>query len=374
MKVTIARDAAHAAFAKARRTMPRKADMQILGTVLLSAYGNAMTVSAADFDRRITIAIAAEVEEPGEICVEGKTLGDALKHWPEGERVTINHPLAEGDTRCVVSCVRNRVRIGTLPAEDFPEIERGSADIAFEMAGADLARAIELCLPHACDDGTRHYLHGVAIGEDRQGDLVFVATNGHTLLKRTLPIPDDAGGLTLRIIPTEGATEIAKVAADRKAEPVELAFSDRAIHMNAGDTTYTALLIDGTYPDYEAIIPRDFARSVMVYAGALAGAAERAGVVLKGKATGIALHVSAEEILVKARHADAEAESEADAVYDGPEFVVGVNVDYLRDCLAPIGAGEAALSFQADAASPIVITAEGLPGVTAVLMPVRLPQ
>lgn len=280
MKVTFARDAAHAAFAKARRTMPRKADIQILGTVLLSAHGEMMTVSATDFDRRITIAIAAVVEEAGEICVDGKTLGDALKHWPEGERVTISHPLTDGDGRCMAACGRNRVRIGTLPAGDFPAIERGDADIAFEMAGADLAQAIELCLPHVCDDAARHYLHGVAVGEDRQGDLVFVATNGHTLLRRIMPMPDDAGGLKLRIIPTAGATEIAKVAADRKIEPVEIAFSSRAIHVSAGDTTYTALLIDGTYPDYEAIIPQDFARSVMVYAGSLAGAADRAAVVL----------------------------------------------------------------------------------------------
>lgn len=372
MKVTVARDAAHAAFVKARRSMPKKSDLPILGTVLLSAHGNTMTVSATDFDRRITIAIAAEIEDAGDICVEGKTLGEALKRWPEGEKVTISHPLTEGDTRCVASCGRSRVRVGTLPAEDFPEIERGEADIAFAIAGTDLAKAIDLCLPHVSNDGNRYYLHGVAIGEDRQGDLAFVATNGHTLLKSSIPMPEDGGGLTLHIVPAPGATELAKTAADRKSEPVEISFSSRAVHMNAGDTTYTALLIEATYPDYEAIIPRDFTRTVMAYAKPLASAADRAAVVLKGEATGVTLQVGAEEILINARYADAEAESEADAIYDGPDFAVGVNVDYLRTCLSPIGEGEAALSFQADAASPIVITAETLPGVTTVLMPTRI--
>jgi len=371
MKVNVPRDAAHAAVAKALRTMARKADAPILGTLLMSAHGDHLTVTATDFDRVITIKLAAEVVEPGDICVAGKTLGDALKRWPEGEMVTISHPIGEGDTRCLVICGRSRIRLSTLPATDFPTIDYGTTDVAFEMAGAELAEALSLCLPHVCDDDTRYYLQGVAIGENAQGELAFVATQGHTLVRKTLAMPEDGRGLTLRIVPTSGATEIAKVAAERKTEPVEIAFSERAARIDAGDVVYVARLIEGEYPDYERIIPQDFARSATVSAKDVIHAAQRAAVVLKGEATGITLTFG-EELTIRARLGDAEAESAADVSFDGPEFAVGVNVNYLTECLSAIGNADAELSFQADAASPIVITGESAPGVTIVIMPVRI--
>ncbi|WP_026784178.1 DNA polymerase III subunit beta [Pleomorphomonas koreensis] len=372
MKVTIPRDAAHAAFAKASRSMGKKADVPILGDVLLSAHNDTMTVTATDGDRRITVAMLAEVLDPGEICVSGRTMVDALKKWPEGEKVTIDHPVDANDSRCVVACGRSRIRVSTLPASDFPDLEFGSTDIAFAMPGAELAEALQLCIPHVETDDTRYYLRGVAIGEDAQGDLVFVATDGHTLARKTTEMPEDGGGLTLRIVPVAAAEEIARVATDRKEEPVEISFSERAVHVDAGDTNYLSLLIDGTFPNYEAVIPRDFARSATVAAKDLIKAADRAAVVLRSEAKGIRLTMKTTEIAVTARLADAEAESAADAAFDGPEITVGVNVDYLRDCLAPFVGGQALLSFQEVEMSPIVITSGADDGVTVVIMPLKV--
>lgn len=371
MKLSVPRDAAHTAVAKALRTMARKTDVPILGTLLLSAHDDHLTLTATDFDRLVTLTVPAVVAEPGEVCVAGKTLGDALKRWPEGEAVSFSHPIGEGDTRCLVTCGRSRIRLSTLPAADFPRIDYGETDVAFEMAGAELAEALSLCLPHVCDDDTRYYLQGVAIGENAKGELAFVATQGHTLVRKTMPMPEDGGGLSLRIVPTSGATEISKIAADRKTEPVEVAFSDRTARIDAGDVVYVARLIEGEYPDYERIIPKDFARSATVSAKDVIHAAQRAAVVLKGEATGVTLTFG-EELAIRARLGDAEAESAADVVFDGPEFAVGVNVNYLTDCLSAIGNADAELSFQADAVSPIVITGESAPGVTIVIMPVRI--
>jgi DNA polymerase-3 subunit beta len=370
MKVTFARDAAAPALATAIRSMSKKSDIPILGDLLVSAHREHVSIAATDLDRRISIDLAAEVDEPGEICIEGKTLAEAIKRWPEGEKVTIE--TIDDGARCKVICGRSRVRVGALPAGDFPQLEPGEIDIAFEMQGTELAAHIELCLPHVADEIVRYYLTGVAVGEDRQGDLVFVATNGHTLARSTVDMPEDAGGLSLRIIPGASAAEMARIAASVKGDDVEIEFSATMVRIRAGDTVYLSKLIEGTFPDYEAIIPRDFAASVTTNAKSLASAVERAAVVLRGEATGIAMEIEAEALKISARLADAEAESEADAVYEGAPRRIGLNADYLRTILKAIGDREAILSLQEDGASAVVVTSEAMPRVTQVIMPVRL--
>lgn len=370
MKVVVPRDVAAPALATAIRSMAKKADVPILGDLLLSAHGDHLTITATDLDRRISISLLAEVIDPGEICIEGKTLAEAIKRWPEGEKVTVE--TIDDGARCTVACGRSRIRIGALPASDFPQLEPGEIDIAFAMEGAEVAKNLELCLPHAADDIVRYYLNGVAVGEDSQGDLVFVATNGHTLARVSVDMPDDAGGLSLQIIPSASATEIARIAKEVNGDDVEIEFSESTVSVRAGDTRYLSKLIDGTFPAYETIIPTTFFASATVNAKALARAVERAAVVLRGEATGIALEISGEAIRITARLADAEAESEADAVYDAAPRQIGLNADYLRTILKPLGDGEAILSLQEDGASAVVVTSEATSRVTQVIMPVRL--
>lgn len=162
------------------------------------------------------------------------------------------------------------------------------------MPGTDFAGHIGLCLPHVSDEEVRYYITGVAIGEDSQGDLAFVATNGHTLCRVVTDMPEDAGGLRIKIVPHAAAAEIAKIAAAVKGEPVEIEFSNTAVRVRAANAIYLSKLIDGTFPDYERIIPRDFAVSVTTVAKALASAVDRAAVVLRGEATGIALEINEE--------------------------------------------------------------------------------
>jgi DNA polymerase-3 subunit beta len=375
MKVVFTRDAAEPALNTVIRSMKRKTDIAILGDVLLAAYNDRLVISATDFDRRIDVAVAAEVVEAGEICIEGKTLANAIKRWPEGEKVKIE--TEDSGARCKVTCGRSRFRVGALPADDFPVLDLGPIDVAFALPGADLARHLGLCLPHVSDDTIRYYLTGVAVGENSQGELVFVATNGHTLARVAVDMPEDAGGLELRIIPEATVVELARIAGAVKGDDVEIEFSTSAVRVHAADTVYLSKLIDGEFPDYERIIPTDFAASLTTSAKGLAAAVDRAAVVLKGEATGIALEIGAnvggDILAVTAKLGDAEAESETDATYDGPPRRVGLNADYLRTILAPIGGAEAILSLQADNAGAVVVTSDALPRVTQVIMPVRLP-
>lgn len=374
MKVSVSRNDAHAAFVKARRIINRVASLKspILGSVLLSAGDDILKVTTTDLDRQITISIAASVTEPGKVCIQASTMAEALRWWPAEENVEIVSPEEGTESQCTVSCGRNHVRLWTFPSDDFPIMRFASPEAMFEIAGAELAEAISTCLPHSAVEDMRYYLNSVAIDGSAPGELTFVATNGHTLMRKTIATPEHVGDLGTHVVPNNAAKQIAIIAAAQKDQGVSVEFFDERMHVRCVDSVFTCRLIKTAYPDYRRIIPKDFAHQAKVSAKDLAYAAKCASMAFGKIQRPVRLDFASTAIRVSAKSERWEADSTVDAEFAGAPTAIGFNAEYLRKILAPFAGGTAVIQLPDDDKSPFVFTSAELDGVTAVLMPMRL--
>ena len=384
MHLTIPRDKLEPALKLALGSADPKSEIEAYASLMLTALPASerstgatghLEVAATDGDAMMRMTVAAEVAAGGSVVVDAKTLRAAVKTLPEHGFVTL--AAADDGARLVVTCDRARFRLEAIPPDDFPLIAISNIKSVIALPGTELARALALCTP-AIGDGAdgRTWLAGVFIHEDAAGGLSFVATDGHSLVRVALPRPDDFEGIGNGgvILPFRALKPIGTMAAAVAGEKVEIDLSDTLARFRAGPVAYTTKLIDGTFPDYTRVIPpaRGHTRTLQVEAGALLVAIARARVVVEDKARAVRLSIDDEGVAVSARGTHGEASDTVEAALDGDPLVVGCNGTLLSDLVALVPASAEASIGLVDAMSPLTITAEAMPGVTMILMPMRI--
>lgn len=356
MRVALDRaDLAHT-LAVVTKTIEARNTIPILGNVALAVADGRLTVTGTDLDIEATTSLPVLDSADGAITVPGKLLADIAKK-ATGDVLLELVTAANKTQHLSVKSGRSRYKLETLPIEDFPSFTVGQYDTSLEL---DLAALVAPCAHAMSSEETRYYLCGVYL-HAVDGRLVAVGTDGHRLVRS---FGADAGEANLEY----GVILPRKLIGLLPKGVVKVDLSKSKIRITVGDTVLTSKLIDGTYPDYERIIPRDYNHHVTVDRDAMLRAVERVSVVADEKGRAIKLAFAADELTLSV--AD-KASEQIDVTGDieGGGMEIGFNGGYLADALRVFDAGPVVFKL-GDAGSPALLDGGGLDG-GITLMPMR---
>ena len=372
MRLTIERAALLKALGHVQSVVERRNTIPILSNVLLAADRGSLAFSATDLDMEIIDEAAAEVEGSGQITAPAHTLYEIVRKLPEGADVELRYT-AE-DPRLQVSAGRSRFNLPVLPAGDFPVMSQDGLSSGLSVDAGDLIRLIDKTRFAISTEETRYYLNGLylhAVTEGGQAKLRAVATDGHRLALAEMPAPEGAAGLPGVIVPRKTVQEARRLL-DDAPESVELQISPAKVRLDFAGAALTSKVIDGSFPDYMRVIPRDNSRYLTVENALFAQAVDRVATISAEKSRSVKLAIEPGRMVLTVRNMEAgQAVEELEIDYTGEPFEIGFNARYLLDVTDQIQGETTEFRF-ADPASPTLVIDPSDAGVQYVLMPLRV--
>lgn len=356
------------AISRCRGAVERRNTIPILSNVKLEVMSGAVKCTATDLDMEITTSAAAAIDVPGSITVPAFMLHDMLKKLPPGAQVSI-----EADaTGAVLKAGKSRYKLSCLPVEDFPQFSGvGERGISFEVPAADLRRLIDKSRIAMSTEETRFYLNGIYL-HAADGALRAVATDGHKLVRCDVDLPDGAKDMPGVIVPRKVVGELAKLIGETSS-PVSVAVSDTKISFSVDGFELCAKLIDGTFPDYQRVIPPSNDNVVSVSKDEFVTAIDRVKVVLSDRTAAVRVDISGDAIGLSCRNSDGfEANESVDQLNNASRpLLIGFNGEYLKSILDKVG-GEAVSMAFSDAGAPALISDSEDKRTLYVVMPMRV--
>jgi len=349
----------------------RRNTIPILSNVMMKAEDGTLSLATTDMDLEINESVAANVSEAGSTTAPAHTLHDIVRKLPDGSDVELSLN-AEG-SQMTVKAGRSQFKLSCLPTTDFPEIGAGDLPTSFSLPAADLRALIDRTKFAMSTEETRYYLNGIYLHEaDQEGVKVLraVATDGHRLAQFEMPLPDGAGSMPGIIIPRKAIGELRKLA-DDAADAIQITLSENKIRFAFDHIILTSKLIDGTFPDYQRVIPEGNDKIVEVDSKLLTSAVDRVSTISDGKSRAIKINMSGKLMTISASSAEAGSATEEVEVNGETDIEIGFNAKYLLDITSQIE-GEGCRFTLADPASPTIIQDNSDPSALYVLMPLRV--
>ncbi|MDD2814874.1 MAG: DNA polymerase III subunit beta [Thiotrichaceae bacterium] len=350
-----------------RQTLP------ILGNVLVQVENATLKLTATDAEVEIACTLPLEASldssNDGETTIPARKLFDICRSLSDGAPIQINNQDAE--ERAVVRSGKSRFTLSCLPASDFPSRQAIEGVYRFKFSQRTLKELFARTQFAMAQQDVRYYLNGICL-DLNNGRLSVVATDGHRLAMGSEPFDLDGHEPIQVIIPRKAVTELTRMLDGADSE-VEIALDEHHIQVTLSQSlSLSSKLIDGRFPDYLSVIPHRTERTAVIAADALKQALSRVAILSNEKYKGVRLSLSNNLLKVTARNPEQEeAEEELEIVYEGEEFEIGFNVNYLLDVLSVINAKEVDLRFN-DPNSSCLITPHDVESVQYVIMPMRL--
>ena len=371
MKLTIERAALLKSLGHVQSVVERRNTIPILSNVKLEAGDGAMRLNATDMDLDIVEEAVADVATPGATTVSAHTLYDIVRKLPDGAQVNID---GGGGGQVILSAGRSRFTLASLSIDEFPVLSGGELPHQFTVTAAELRGLIDRTRFAISTEETRYYLNGIYLHEaDRDGTAMLraVATDGHRLASVEIPLPAGAEGMPGVIVPRKAVTELRKLI-DESGDGVAVSLSESKIRFAFDDAVLTSKLIDGTFPDYQRVIPEGNDKVMEVDCGVFAEAVDRVSAISSEKSRAIKLSLDGGTLVLSASSPEhGSATEELEVAYDGDLLEIGFNSAYLLDVTRQIE-GETARFTMADSASPTVMQETDDASALYVLMPMRV--
>ena len=373
MKFTIDRADLLRSLNHVHSVVERRNTIPILANVLLRADKDSISLTTTDMDLEIVDSVSAKTTTPGATTVPAHTLYDIARKLPDATSVEISG--GDGDSTLTVRAGKSTFRLGCLPTEDFPKM--GSSDkfaYSFSLPAADLRMLIDRTRFAISSEETRYYLNGIylhAAESDGVAVLRAVATDGHRLARFEMPLPEGAKDIPGVIIPRKAINEIRKLI-DVAGDTIEIGLSDNKLRFSFDHVTLTTKLIDGTFPDYERVIPKNNDKVLEVNPGSFASAVDRVSTISSEKSRAVKLTLGGKTMTLSANSPDSgSASEEIEIRFNSGPMEIGFNSAYLMDVTRQIE-GEGCRISLSDPASPTIIQDISDPSSLYVLMPMRV--
>ena len=367
MKLTIDRSALLAAVGRVRGCCDTDSTIPIISSVLLTADDQGLTIAATNMELSAVEMAPANIAFGGVTTVNGELLFNLAKRLPPG--ATLSLETGTGDA-LAVKAARSNSSLATLPPDDFPELGAGSLPHSFVISAPVLLGLLDRPRHAVSTEATRYYLNGICLHR-HDALLRAVATDGHRLVRTEAPLPPGAEGLPQIIVPLRAVDELRKALASATGA-VSVYVSDTRIRVTVGALTLTSKLIDGTFPEYERVIPRGNDISLRLPRASLLDAVGR--VALIGDVRGIPLILQAGGNAVRLSASQPErgeiSEEIDDDVSIGGAVRVAFNAKYLSDALGTLNGPEVEFSFR-DNQAPGILRDPADDATLIVVMPVR---
>ncbi|MDA1090811.1 MAG: DNA polymerase III subunit beta [Proteobacteria bacterium] len=371
MKLTIERATLLKSLGHVQSVVERRNTIPILSNLKLDARDGKLSLNATDLDLDIIDSVAADIATPGATTAPAHTLYDIVRKLPEGAQVELD---ADGEGHLILSSGRSRFALTCLPTDDFPVLSGGDLAYEFTLTVAEVQALIDKTRFAISTEETRYYLNGIYIhAAERNGAKVLraVATDGHRLASVEIPLPDGASGMPGVIVPRKTVAELRKLVDETTAD-IAVGLSETKIRFSFDDTVLTSKLIDGTFPDYQRVIPEGNDKKLDVETRGFAAAIDRVSAISSEKSRAVKLSIASGTMTLSASSAEeGSATEEIEVVYQGDALEVGFNAGYLLDIVRQIE-GPSARMLMADAASPTIFCEVDDPAALYVLMPMRV--
>jgi len=344
----------------------RRQTLPVLANFLVSAQGNRLSITGTDMEVELIASVEADIQSEGEVTVPARKLVDIVRKLPEGVDIAA---VLDGD-KLLISSGRGRYTLATLPATEFPATDQVETLENLKIQEVALKKLIDKTSFSMANQDVRYYLNGLLF-EFHDGTLTTVATDGHRLA--VCDLENDLGVAQDRqmIVPRKGVLELSRMLSESD-DRVELALGKNHIRLVKGSMIFTSKLIDGRFPDYQAVIPKGTDRHIKIQRGSFILALQRAAILSNEKYKGVRLEASGDAVKIVAhnpQHEEAVEELEAELNFD--QVAIGFNVTYLLDALNAIE-GDTVVMALKDANSSCLISSEAGGRDKHVVMPLKL--
>ena len=369
MKFTITRQNLHQGLTAVSASIPSKTTLPILSNILLEAKDDAVRISGTDLDVGVRVRAPAEVKESGALTAPGRKLHEIARELPD-QPVEVS---TRGD-QVELRCGRSHFKLNGLPPGDFPSLPEVSFEGGWTASGKDLLSLIRHTAFAVSTEESRPVLNGV-LWELRDGEMRMVATNGHRLAKMTIPAGPSVQTTAQLIVPPAALQQVQRLFAE--GETVKIARGGNHLGFGSEGTEVYTRLIEGTYPNYEQVIPKDNDRFAVVDRRGLESAIRRVAAVASDQTHRIRLKFEDGRVELNVLTPDlGEAHDEVEVSYSGEPLAIGFNANYLLEVLRYVGTDEVRMGFKAPeraaTVEPVVGEEETPPDYLCLVMPLRL--
>lgn len=360
------------------RAVPAKSTLPVALNVLLATDEGRLKLAGTNLDLAITTWLDSKIEAEGAIAVPARILSGFVSSLdPDRVELTLNERTRTLNLRCGTS----EANVRGVDAEEFPPIPRAVDHVTVTVDGPTLREAIEQVVFAAATDESRPVLAGV-LASFEDDHLTLAAADGFRLAVRRIEVQSPVPERLDIIVPRQAMAEIARLLSE-EAESTRLSVapnrSQLMVHTDAADLV--SRLIEGTFPNYEQIIPTRYQTRVLLNTGEFLKATRRAEVFASDASNLVRLQITPGEelapgrVLVTARAAEVgDNTSQLDAVVEGSATHIAFNAKYLRDVLSALpNVPQVGLEVTSPA-SPGVIRPAGANGYTHVIMPMHVNQ
>lgn len=372
MRITLERSNLLKSLNHVHRVVERRNTIPILSNVLLRSDGASLEMKATDLDLEITEATPAQEEQAGATTVPAHLLYDIVRKLPDGSEVRLATN-AEG-TAMTVASGRSKFSLQCLPQSDFPDLTAGTFSHSFRLKAPDLKMLIDRTQFAISTEETRYYLNGIFVHTvESNGDLKLraVATDGHRLARADVEAPSGSEGMPGIIIPRKTVSELQKLL-DSPDVVVTVEVSDAKIRLTIGSIVMTSKLIDGTFPDYQRVIPASNDKELRVDCQSFSQAVDRVSTISSERGRAVKLALADGQMTLTVNNPDSgSATEELPVGYESDPLEIGFNAKYLLDITGQL-TGSEAVFLLADPGSPTLVRDLAAEDALYVLMPMRV--
>ncbi|MBA3559216.1 MAG: DNA polymerase III subunit beta [Gemmatimonadaceae bacterium] len=341
MRFTIAREKLQEGLSAVTAAVPSKTTLPVLANILLETTDKGIRLSGTDLDIAVSTEVLADVETQGSITIPAKKLAEIARELPSAP-VKIS---SAGEQKVTLECGRSRFKLLGLPRDEFPSFPTVRFDESWRVRSGDLQKLIGHTSFAASTEESRPILNGV-LWELRPDRMRMVATNGHRLSKMELPITSEGAPSGDLIVPPKALEQIRKLFPAE--EDLEIARGDNHLAFRSPFTSVFTRLIEGPYPNYEQVIPKDNDRVALADKNVLAQSLRRMSIIASDQTHRIRLAFNAGMLKLGVQTPDlGEAQDEVPINYEGDPLEIGFNANYLIEILRYMPTDEVRLTFKA---------------------------
>jgi len=372
MKVTLERNHLLKSLGHVHRVVERRNTYPVLANVLLVANDDGLHLRTTDLDIEVSESVPAMVASSGSTTVPAHTLYEIVRKLSDGAEV---HLEMSDEEQMLITSGRSRFFLSCLSPDGFPSLEAGDFAHDFMVSPVELSGLISRTQFAISTEETRYYLNGIYFHDaivDGKSMLRAVATDGHRLARTDIDAPEGASGLSGIIVPRKSVGEIQKLL-DGVEDDVRLEISQTKIRLSVGPVVLLSKLIEGTFPDYERVMPKDNDKEMIVDRVSFAAAVDRVSTIASDRGGKVVKLIVQDGMLeLSVTNPDhGNASEEVPVSFANERFEIGFNAKYLLDIISQIGSENATFLF-GDSGSPTLVTDKNQANAVYVLMPMRV--
>lgn len=341
MRLTISREKLQEGLNAVAASIPAKTTLPVLANILVETTDRGIKLSGTDLDIAVSTEIAAEIETAGAVTIPAKKLLEIARELPPAPvRIA-----AIGEQRITLECGRSKFKLLGLPRDEFPTFPSVKFDGTWRIKSGDLQNLITHTAFAVSTEESRPILNGV-LWELRPTRMSMVATNGHRLAKMDLPITSDSAPSNDLILPPKALEQVRRLFPAE--EELEIGRGENHIGFRSPFTAVYTRLIEGPYPNYEQVIPKDNDRVAIADKIALVSALKRMSVVASDQTHRIRLSFNSGMLKFSVQTPDlGEAQDELPIRFTGDQLDIGFNASYLLEILRYIPTDDVRITLKA---------------------------